>query len=288
VQSMDRVIEATRLWLEVADRFRDPELGLVWVDRPHGRARADQAARLHSVAQDGLLYVLALLTLDQRVDEALRGIDSALRCQDTDPNSASYGNYRWYYEDDRVMDGNGGFFTNQLLLTIYFHHRDRLGDRRCQRLVESFRHSLAHFSERLQSVSYTNSVLGRIACGAVLAEMLGDDQALSRTRDAWDLFYRRNLTCGIPERLSPTYYGVSLPVLAMVLGHVRDRRIRWVAREVFDVLFQELCFFEHRIPMPNRRSYNAHGEACHCYPMAWTLGLKSITQTPLSHWVILW
>jgi len=283
MQSYDRVLEATRLWLEIAEPFGDDELGLVWVERAHtgGRGTPEGMERYHSVAQDGLEYVLALLATDDKLDVARRGIDTALGCQETDPDSRQYGNFRWYVEDERVVDGNGGFFTNYLLLTIHFHYADKLSAEQRGRLKESFRHSLAHFARPTSNVSYTNAFLGNAACGAIMAEMLADEEALCIVRDNWEQFFRENFTRGICERLSPCYYGVSLPVLALTVGRVRDRRIRRIARETFDVMLQELCFFEQRTPIPARRTYNACGEAWNYHFVAWPLGLNPMTPREL-------
>lgn len=292
MQSRADMLEATRLWLELAEPFSNDELGLVWVERAHtgGRGTPEGLGRYHSVAQDGLEYVLALLATGGKSAVARRGIDTALDCQDTEPSSPRYGNYRWYVEDENVVDGNAGFFTNFLLLTIHFHYAAQLSADQRERLAESFRHSLAHCARPAGNVSCTNTFLGNAACGSIMAEMLDDEGALTIVRDNWEQFYRENLRRGICERLSPCYYGVSLPVLALTLAHVCDPRIRRIARETFDVMLQELCFFEHRTPIPARRTYNAYGEALNYHFVAWPIGLNRMRPRELQQrgWLTGW
>ena len=292
MRDRESVFRATRYWLEITDRQYDPDIGLVWVSRKHTTKDEAQPAsgRYHMIAQDGLLHCLALLALGERTEQALRGIDTALAAQDVDPASPQAGNYRWYREDTAVTDRNACFFVNEILLTIYWHFRDQLGRERRRRVEDSFRLSLRHFASPCIGVSYTNAFLGESVLGAALAEMFGDQDALAIVRANWEEFHRQNASHGIPERLAPCYYGVSLTMLAMALGRLGDARIRRIAREAFDVLFQESAFFEHRHPLPARRTYNAHGESLNFQPLAWVLGLNRMTPEDLRRrgWLTGW
>jgi len=283
MRTYEELCEYGRAWLKMVEPYRSPELGLLWVRQAHTGGRGTPAGleKYHSTAQEGLYYVTALLALDERVDEALRGIDSALTCQDRTPDpdldNSTYGCFRWYLEDTRVVDGNGTFFTNQSLLTIYLNYADKLGEERCRRLRESFRLSLDAFLRRTPRVSYTNAFVGDSTLAAILAELLDDAAALERTRGHWEAFYDHSQTYGITERLSPCYYGVSLPLAAMATAYVRDPRIQRIARETFDGLLMETRFFGRRTPLPARRTYNAHGEALNHGFHAWPLGINPMS-----------
>ncbi len=279
MRTINEIHEYSRTWLGLVDPFRSPELGLIWARQAHtgGRGTPTGLEKYHPVAQDGLYYVTALLALNERIDEALRGIDCALACQDTDPQSDFYGNFRWYAEDTRVVDGNGGFFTNQVLLTIYFNYAEKLGEERCRRLLDSFRLSLPRFVKHKPRVGGTNVFVGDSTVGAILAGILGEQDAMDQLREHWEEFYHHSLTQGIGERLSPVYYGVSLTMAAMAVAYVPDARIRRIARETLDGLLQESRFFGRRTPLPARRTYNAHGEAMNMSPLAWALGINPMS-----------
>lgn len=284
MQSKENVMEAARLWLEIADRSYDPRAGLPWVPAVHavqeGSAR-ERDQRHYPVAQDGLSYVQALLALDIRLQDARRGLEAVLSCQIADADSHDYGNYRWYYEDENVRDVNAGFFVNLDLLSIYFRYKERLGDPLSMLLLKSFQHSLADLARPATRVGYTNRLLGRAACGALIAEMIRDQECVKTVRDNLELFYLRNFSEGIPERLSTCYYGVNLTALALLLRHVKDPRIRRIARETMDVMLQELSFFGARHPIPACRTYNAHGEGLNYMWIAWVLGLNPLTPQDL-------
>lgn len=284
MKTLAEITEYAREWLKMVEPFRSPDLGLVWVRQTHtaGRGAPEGLERYHPVAQDGLYYITALLLLDEKVEEACRGIDSTLGCQVTDPASEQYGSYRWYIEDPKVADSNGTFFVNLSLLIIYLKYADKLGEDRLARMRESFRHSLNHFMKRVPNVKHTNGFLGDGGMSAIMAEMFGDTAALTTIRGNWEKFYQTNFEGGINERLSPGYYGVDLTALALTVATVRDPRIRRIARETFDMLLQETFFFEQRTPLPARRTYNACGEALNFGFHAWSLGINPMSVSELA------
>ncbi len=285
MRSFKEIQEHARAWLNMVEPMRTPALGLIHAKEAHtaGRGTAEGLPRYHSTAMDGLYYVQSLLACGLRIDEACRGLDSILRNQDIDTDSVTFGQFRWYVEDDCVPDGNGTFFTVQGLLVIWLFYRNLIGDELSARIEDACRLSLYRkFLAHCPRVGWTNAFIGDNVLAAILAETFGDEAALAIVRNHFEQFYRTNFEHGIVERLSPCYYGTTVPLAALAVGQVRDPRIRRIARELLDSLLLEFGFFEHRIPLPACRTYNGIGEAWNFLFLAWPLGLNPMSVSEMT------
>ncbi|MFZ4780387.1 MAG: hypothetical protein ACOYM3_33965, partial [Terrimicrobiaceae bacterium] len=261
------------------------DIGLIHAKAAHTAGRGTPAglACYHSTAMDGMYYVQSLLACGQRVDEACRGLDTILRNQDIDPESETYGHFRWYVEDERVPDRNGTFFTVQGLLVIDLFYRNLIGEKLGSKIEEACSLSLyKKFLPHCPPVGWTNAFIGDNFLAAVLAEQLEDKDALDIVRENLERFYRLNFEHGMVERISPCYYGTTVPLTALAVGKVRDPRIRRIARELLDTLLLEFGFFDHRMPIPACRTYSGNGEAWNFLFLAWPLGLNPMSVAQLA------
>lgn len=285
MKTYEEILEHARAWLRMVEPMRSPELGLLHAKAAHtgGRGTPEGLGRYHSTAMDGAYYVLCLLACGERLEEARRGLATILDNQDLDPESETYGSFRWYVEDERVADGNGTFFTVQSLLIIFLFYKELLSEDLVARLEAAFRLSLDRkFLCHCPRVGYTNAFVGDNVLAAILAELFDDTEALAIVRANFERFYQFNFEDGIIERLSPCYYGTTLPLAALAVGRVRDPRIRSIARELMDTLLLESEFFGGRTPLPANRTYSGNGEARNFLFLAWPLGLNPMSVEQLA------
>lgn len=274
----DQMSDYAAAYLRMAEPYRSPNLGLVWVREAHtgGRGTPGGLARYHPVAQDGLQYVINLLHCGERLEEAERGIRSALGCQITAADDEHFGCFRWYIEDERLVDSNGTFFTCYNLLIIDLYFGEQLTPDLRDAIRTALRRSMSHFLNKPLRTGGTNVFLGDNTLGVLLSEMFEGGVAPA-LRENWQHFYRDTFSRGILERLSSTYYGVCIPLAALAVRWVKDPFIRRVARETLEGMLLEVKFFEGRTPLPARRTYNAHGEAIDYAFISWVLGDNNMT-----------
>ena len=73
-------------------------------------------------------YAVALVEsgAPQEIERAQAVIDAVLDCQDMDPRSPHYGNFRWEHEDLAVEDLNAVQFVLVRLIPLLLNHADLL------------------------------------------------------------------------------------------------------------------------------------------------------------------
>ena len=75
----------------------------------------------------------------QAIERAEAVIDAILSCQDIDPRSPHYGNFRWEYEDLAVEDLNAVQFVLVRLIPLLLNRADRLSEALVSRVREGIR-----------------------------------------------------------------------------------------------------------------------------------------------------
>jgi len=201
---------------ELREHF-DPEEGMVRIDSGFG---------MYHDPRGSLAYATCLLREGGSENLALaeRVIEKVLSMQETRPGNAHFGNFRWLFEDDIVIDLNAVEFMLEALALIVLRFRDRLSPRLQKRIREAMRLGLREIERLDVHLSYTNICLLDIHNSIVCGQIVGDSRYEERGRrklDAWIAFTARS---GAPhEYNSPTYLGVDLSALASVAEHASDK-----------------------------------------------------------------
>lgn len=196
------------------------------------RARADASLRglVRQVeTRDRNLGSQHLFTCIYNLLRAGRGLDKidmlldvAAELQDRNPESRSYGNFRWYVRDGFVMDYNAVDFCMQAGSLIARDYRDRLTpgqrakfDRLCELAIKG---SLSHHVRS----SYTNIALMNAVNLVLLGEAYGRRDAFDAGVQRLDDFMLNTALYGICEYSSPTYTAVDLSCLHRLHQFARD------------------------------------------------------------------
>ena len=255
----------------------DPALGLVWSGRPHEEpiTHLDRSHNGPGTAN----YLLAAGLLERWDAPFEPMLDGLLGLQDTDPASPTYGNIRWHYEADGVVDGNSGFFITGPLLCAYRLFADKLPDGARDKLRTLFRQALPCFERdaREPSMCYPNACLSNLVALLGLGVCLDDAGAAERGRQAcmrW-LAYCRDKGCGWGEDHSPGYTGVLAAALWMILDYESRGPLADEARRLLDDLVDFAAFHDGVEPVPAIRSYNFTGQIKTSTALGWVLGLRA-------------
>jgi len=187
-------------------------------------------------------------------------IDRVLSMQEARLGNAHFGNFRWYLEEEVVIDLNAVEFMLEALAQIVLRSSDRLSPRLQERVREAMRLGLQEIERLDVHLSYTNIALldihNSILCGQILGDRHYEERG-HRKLDAWIAFTARS---GAPhEYNSPTYLGVDLSALASLAEHARDTETSLKARLMEERLWLHAASRFHRptcqLAGPHCRAY---------------------------------
>jgi hypothetical protein len=202
----------------------DEDAGLVKHETPYGAFHTGR----------GSLGYAAVLLREGGADaiaRAARIIDVVASMQETRPDDAHYGNFRWFFEDAGVTDLNAVEFVLDGLNEIVREGAGKLPDASLARVREMIALGLEEIDRLDVHLSYTNIALSDI-CNSVLGgEALGDARWVERGARRLDEWLAFTAASGAPhEYNSPTYLAVDLMRLATLAEETSDERIALRAR----------------------------------------------------------
>jgi hypothetical protein len=189
------------------------------------------------------LFTAALIYCEANVnlDRLPKLFEMAARMQDRDPESRSYGNFRWYWRDETVGDFNAADFTMQTGVLIWLRHRDKL----TPAVEAQFRELLEYGSEGCQRHSvgpdYTNISLMNAADLILLGEALGKPDVAKQGYERLDWCVEYTYRYGVHEFDSPTYTEVDISDMELLEAFCTQDRARTQARAMLDLLYTDLA-----------------------------------------------
>lgn len=281
VKGPEQVAAALRDHIERSEEQFDEEFSLLLTDEAYATRWKDRlgepatARGYHMVMQNSTYYALALLRTGQKIERARKVVSRILEAQVRDTGHRRCGQFKAIYEalDCDVLDPNCTFFTCLGLIPIVKEYADVIGEERTGRIMEAFNLIPSREYKRDLGVSYTNAAIGSLAIRLIICDMLADRERFEVWRRHFDHFYDVNMTRGIPERHSRTYYTVDILALGLLLRYLKDEHVVTRARELLSIFLQEFLFFEDRQAIPARRTYNQNsGNALSHNALAWFLG----------------
>ncbi|MFO1492976.1 MAG: hypothetical protein U1F77_05790 [Kiritimatiellia bacterium] len=171
-------------------------------------------------------HALVVAAADQETGRLVTLFKVAGECQDRNPDSPSYGNFRWYYGRPEIIDQNSVEFCMEPASVLWAEYRDRLPAEARLRLHELMRFSLEACMRRNVRPSYTNISLMNAANLILLGQALERPDALALGRARLDTFLWTTWDQGVCEYGSPTYYGVDIAQLQRLWTYAPDTTIR--------------------------------------------------------------
>ena len=199
-----------------------------------------------------------------RVEAAL---DLAEAMQDRDPNSRSFGNFRWYWRATKVEDYNAVEFAMQRGALIRLKYYDRLTDAARQRLDRLVRFGVQGIRRHTVQESYTNILLMKTFNCLALGEAAGEAELAAEGSRMLDRWLMATWESGLREYLSPTYYGVDVECLGLIARHVASASARAKAEAALKLLWTDIAanWFEPGMRLGGPHSRDLDGLTGHGY-----------------------
>ncbi len=219
----------------------------------------DHEAQGFHTPRGTLAYASVLLRAGD-APRAERAIRSVLALQETRPQDAHYGNFRWLLEDPCVADLNGVEFMLDGLIELAREHVAALSAAVIAEMRTAIALGLAEIDRLDVHPSYTNIVLSDIANTVLGGELLGDAHYIARGTRRLDEWLAFTTASGAPHEFnSATYAAVDILRLAALVEHTRDPRIALKARVAEERLWLHTAAYYHpglaQLAGPHSRAY---------------------------------
>ena len=232
-------------------------LAALW-DDDVAMVRTAEAPEFHTPR--GTLAYAQVLLRQGDVSRAERAIRSVLALQETRPQDAHYGNFRWQLEEECVRDLNGVEFMLDSLIELARDHAAELSDDVAGEMRAAIALGLAEIDRLDVHVSYTNIILSDIANSVLGGELLGEARYIERGARRLDEWLAFTNASGAPHEFnSATYAAVDIRRLAALAEHTRDPRIALKARIAEERMWLHVAAHYHpglaQLAGPHSRAY---------------------------------
>jgi hypothetical protein len=200
-----------------------------------------QKRKPDSGSRDIYTFFLNAVALNWRPEKWSAVIDLAEELHDRDPDSPTYGNYRWYWRDPHPNDRNAVEFCMQTASLAWVLYRDRLPADARAKLAAALALGSEGMLRHKVDVSYTNIFLMRLANCILIGESTGRPDLGQRGRtwlDEWLAYTRAN---GIHEFSSPTYYGVDIEDLGALARCTQEPDVRIKAEAALRLFWTDIA-----------------------------------------------
>ncbi len=191
------------------------------------------------------------------VSTAERIIEQVLTMQELRGSDSHYGNFRWHYEDEVVIDLNACQFVMEAMLRL---RQERLGNELRDRVFASIRLALSE-AERLDvHWTYTNIYLLDVHNRILAGQLLRDDDVRRAGEQRLQEWATRTKAVGAPHEFnSPTYAAVDLNCLADIANRAEDAETRELAMEMEHLVWRHTALHWHaptlQLAGPHSRAY---------------------------------
>lgn len=186
-------------------------------------------------------FALESAEADYRLDRIDGALELAEVMQDRDPESRTYGNFRWYWGAERPEDLNAVEFSMQDAALLWMRHQGRLPKHTQERLERLVSFAVEGIRTHRVQESYTNIFLMKIWNCVALGEQTGRP-ALAREGyamlDSWLFYTWEN---GIHEYISPTYYATDLDSLVLIARFSQNERARKQAEATLQLFWTDIA-----------------------------------------------
>lgn len=186
-------------------------------------------------------FALEACEFNWRPDLVEKALEVAEQMQDRDPESRTYGNFRWYWLNDRPHDLNAVEFSMEAGILVWMYHRDKLTPKAAESLERLIRLSIEGIRRHNVPESYTNIYLMKTWNCIAIGENLPAPDLAEEGYEMLDRWLQFTWEAGIHEYISPTYTGVDMPCVALIANHAKRERERRFARAILDYFWMSVA-----------------------------------------------
>jgi hypothetical protein len=202
--------------------------------------RVDSHYNRLDVCQHSLEYAAALMAAGQQIERANAVLSSVLDHQDIDEASPTFGNFRWWHDEDRVRDRNAVAFMSPWLAHVALEHAQRLTADNARRLREALQRCIKGVRAHGSGPDYTNIWLLKAASMVLLGRTLeeADLETDGAARlDRWIAYTAEN---GVSEYNSPCYNAVNVFALEWIYHYATDATLRAKVAQCLDYFYADI------------------------------------------------
>ena len=167
--------------------------------------------------------------------------DVAAEMQDRNPDSRSFGNFRWYWRDGLVMDYNAVDFCMQAGSLIARDHLGKMTPAQREKFLAILDRAIAGCLSHRVRDSYTNIAIMNAVNLILLGEARNRRDAFDEGVHRLDAFILNTALFGVCEYASPTYTGVDIANLHRLHAYVRDTAVRDRADRLLKLFWTDIC-----------------------------------------------
>ena len=205
------------------------------------RVRRFQPVRDRTGVRELFEFALDAVDANWRPDLVAKAFEIAEEMQDRDPESRTYGNFRWYMFNPRPVDRNAVEFSMERASLVWILYRDRLNAEALERLERLTEFSVEGIRGHKVPVSYTNIFLMKIWNCIALGEYTDRPALAQEGYDLLDQWLMDAWDAGIHEYGSPTYYGVDTGCLGLIARYAKREEERKAAETALRLFWTDIA-----------------------------------------------
>ena len=171
--------------------------------------------------------------------------DVAAEMQDRNPDSRTFGNFRWSWRDGFVMDLNAVDFCMQTGSLIARDHLDKMSPAQREKFLAVLDRAIAGCLAHRVRDSYTNIAIMNAANLILLGEARERRDVFEEGVKRLDAFTLNVALFGVHEYSSPTYTAVDIVNLHRLHAYVRDSAVRDRAERLLKLFYTDICASAH-------------------------------------------
>lgn len=206
------------------------------------------------------IYLRTLAEAPHHPERLDRVLDLAIHAQDRDPQSPTFGNFKWLWGDSRIDDPNAVEFLMQEAAVAWIRHRAGMSADALSKFRSLLERGLEACLRHRVPVTYTNIAILNAGNTAVLGEVLDRPEAADEGYRRLEALLTWTWYFGIAEYCNPTYYGVDLDGLEFILSFARRERGRRQAAALRQLFWTDIAmnFFPaaEKLAGTHSRSYD--------------------------------
>lgn len=167
--------------------------------------------------------------------------DVAAEMQDRNPDSRTFGNFRWSWRDGFVMDLNAVDFCMQTGALIARDHLGKMTPARREKFLTILDRAIAGCLAHRVRDSYTNIAIMNAVNLVLLGEARDRRDVFDEGVKRLDAFTLNTALFGVCEYSSPTYTAVDVVNLHRLHAYVRDATVRARAERLLKLFWTDVC-----------------------------------------------
>jgi len=168
-------------------------------------------------------------------------LDLAAQMQDRNPQSRTYGNFRWSWQHEGVWDANAVDFCMQTGALLWIRHRHALPPAAREKLRGILELAIHGLLGHRVPETYSNIALMNAGDLILLGEAMDHPAAAAEGYARLDRYLLATWECGTHEYCSPTYYGVDLDDLVLIEAFAQNERGRQQARVLLEYFWTDIA-----------------------------------------------